>query len=251
MGRSDGKWFLTTVKQTIYRYRMIEDGDTVVVAFSGGKDSCALLYILKLFQKHSPVPFTLKAVHVDLGWTDDPALLYRFAEQMAVPLHIEKTFIARVVFERRKEKNPCALCANMRRGALHQAALKLGANKVALGHHLDDAMQTFFMNLLFTGQMNTFKPTTFLDRTGLTQIRPLVLLPEKTLAALARREKWPVIKNPCPVGGKTKRSEMAAVIDELALRYPDLREKCRTALVNSPFWRPDPVPCSTGNKPVQ
>lgn len=240
MARNEGKWLLTTVKQTIYRYQMIKDGDTVAVGFSGGKDSCALLYILKLFQKHSPLSFTLKAIHVDLGWTTDPVPFYEFTEKMGVPLHIEKTAIARIIFESRQEKNPCALCANMRRGALHQAALELGVNKVALGHHLDDAMQTFLLNLLFTGQMGTFKPSTFLDRTGLTQVRPLVLLPEKTLAALAHREQWPVIKNPCPVGGQTKRQEMAHLIDKLAVRYPDLREKCRSALINSPFWAAEP-----------
>lgn len=232
MRRSDGKWFLTTVKRTIYRYRMIEAGDTVVAGVSGGKDSSALLYILDLFRRHSPVPFNLEAVYVDPGWKVDLAPLAGFAGRLGIPFHVEQTAIARIVFERRAEKKPCALCANLRRGALHQAALRLNAGKVALGHHLDDAIQTFFLNLLFTGRMDTFKPVTFLDRTGLHLVRPLIMLPEQTLAALARRENLPAGQNPCPVSGKTKRSEMAALVAGLASRYPDLREKFRSALFN-------------------
>lgn len=234
--KSDSKWFLTRVKQTIYHNGMIEAGDTVVAGFSGGKDSCALLYMLKLFQKHAPFRFELIAVHVDLGRPLDRGALLRLADTFAVPLHIEETPIYRIVFERRREKNPCALCANLRRGALHQAALRLSAGKVALGHHLDDAIQTYLMNLIFTGRMETFKPVTFLDRTGLTQIRPLVQIPEKTISALARREGWPVIKSACPISGRTKRQEMADLVEELASRYPDLREKWRNALLHGP-WR--------------
>jgi len=235
--KSDSGWFLTPVKQTIKRFRMIEEGDVVVVGLSGGKDSNALLYILKIFQKHAPFDFSLHAVHVDLGWDADPTPLYRLTEQLEVPLQVEKTLISTIVFERRKEKNPCALCANLRRGAFHRAALRLKANKVALGHHLDDAIETFFMNLVFIGQMDTFKPAVYLDRTGLTQIRPLVEVPEKTLAPLAKREEWPIMENPCPVNDKTKRQEVAKMVEQFESLYPDFRQKCRNALVKSPFWK--------------
>lgn len=238
MARSDGKWFLTRVKQTIYRYRMIEAGDSVAVALSGGKDSGALIYILELFRRHAPFDFTLQAIYVDLGWPADLAPLHCYTEALHIPLFIENTAIARIVFERRQEKNPCALCANLRRGALHQAALRLGANKVALGHHLDDAIETFLLNLIYTGNFDTFKPQTFLDRTGLYLIRPLIQLPGQTLSALARRENIPVIENPCPASGKTKRQEMAELVEELSSRYPDLRQKFRGAFLDSPMWPP-------------
>ncbi len=236
MRRSDGKWFLTRVKRTIYRYKMFEAGDRVAVGISGGKDSAALLYILNLFKRHAPFDFSIQAVFVDLGWPADLDPLKRLTEKLAIDLHVEKTAIARVVFERRKEKNPCALCANMRRGALHQAAKSMGCSKVALGHHLDDAIQTFFMNLIYTGQMGTFKPVTYLDRIDLHLVRPLVQLPESILANLVKRENLPLFKNPCPVSGKTKRKEMAELVEELSSRYPDLREKFRSALVDSPYW---------------
>jgi len=215
---------------------MFEAGDRVAVGISGGKDSAALLYILNLFKRHAPFDFSIQAVFVDLGWPADLDPLKRLTEKLAIDLHVEKTAIARVVFERRKEKNPCALCANMRRGALHQAAKSMGCSKVALGHHLDDAIQTFFMNLIYTGQMGTFKPVTYLDRIDLHLVRPLVQLPESILANLVKRENLPLFKNPCPVSGKTKRKEMAELVEELSSRYPDLREKFRSALVDSPYW---------------
>ncbi|HED23706.1 MAG TPA: tRNA 2-thiocytidine biosynthesis protein TtcA [Firmicutes bacterium] len=238
MRRSDRKWFLTRVKRTIYGFKMIENGDRVAVGLSGGKDSAALLYILNLFRRHAPFDFDLQGIFVHPGWPVDIGPLQAMADKLGTPLHVEETVIARVVFERRQEKNPCALCANMRRGALHKAALDLGCNKVALGHHLDDAVQTFMMNLIYTGCMGTFKPKTFLDRTGLYLIRPLIQLPENTLTALACRENLPLLKNPCPISGRTKRREMAELFAQLGSRYPDLREKWRSALLGSPFWQP-------------
>jgi tRNA(Ile)-lysidine synthase TilS/MesJ len=236
MRRSDGKWYLTRVKRTIYNYGMIYDGDKIAVGISGGKDSAALLYILKVFQRHSPLNFELQPVFVDLGWPVGIEPMRRLTEKLKLPLYVEKTIIARIVFETRKETNPCALCANMRRGALHQAALKLGCNKVALGHHLDDAIQTYMINLIYTGKMDTFKPVTYLDRTDLYLIRPLIQLPENVLFSLVKRERLPLFDNPCPVSGKTKRKEMEELIEELSIRYPDLREKWRSALISSTFW---------------
>lgn len=239
MRRSDGKWFLTRVKRTIYKFKMIEEGDNVAVGISGGKDSAALLYILNMFRRHAPFHFNIRAVYIDLGWPSDLKAMRDLTEKLDIAFHVEETVIAKVVFERRKEKNPCALCANMRRGALNETAKRLDCNKVALGHHLDDAIQTFMLNLVYTGQMDTFKPRTYLDRTDLYMIRPLILLPESTLAALVARENLPLFKNPCPVSGTTKRREMAELVDELSARYPDLREKCRAALLTSPFWDPE------------
>ena len=218
---------------------MISEGDRVAVGISGGKDSAALLYILHQFKRHAPFDFDLQAVYVHLGWPIDLEPLARLTDKLGISFHVEETAIAKVVFERRKEKNPCALCANMRRGALHQAALALGCNKVALGHHIDDAIQTFMMNLIYTGHMGTFKPVTYLDRTDLHLIRPLILLPESTLASLVKREHLPLTKNPCPISGSTKRAEMGELFDQLIARYPDLRDKCRSALLNSFFWSKD------------
>ena len=241
MRRSDGKWFFTRVKRTIYRYAMINSGDKIAVGVSGGKDSAALLYILLNFQRHSPLNFALLPVYVDLGLqkSEETKWAEQFAQSFKLPLHLEKTQIYQIVFETRQEANPCALCANMRHGALNQAALKLGCNKVALGHHLDDAIETFMINLIYTGRMDTFKPVTYLDRAGLHLIRPLIQLPESVLSSLAKREKLPLFKNLCPVSGKTKRQETEDLLNELSARYPDLRRKWRSALITSPFWQQD------------
>ncbi|MEW5920631.1 MAG: tRNA 2-thiocytidine biosynthesis TtcA family protein [Bacillota bacterium] len=235
--RHYNKWFLSTVKQTIIRYGMITAGDKLAIGVSGGKDSSALLYILSLVQDHAPFSFSLQAVFVEMGWQVDIAPMENLCRRLHIPLHVERTAIARIVFEVRKEKNPCSLCAKMRRGALHHAAQNLGCNKVALGHHLDDAMETFFLNIIFSGRLDTFKPFTYLDRRDLKLIRPLICIPEKTLATLCRLEDLPLVPNPCPVAGRTKRHDMGEIVDFLLSRYPRSYQRFITAMEKSHFWK--------------
>lgn len=245
MNKTHKKTIFTPVKKTVARYKMIEEGDRIAVGASGGKDSSSLLYILSALKRHLPYSFSVHAVLVHMGWQIDIALLEKFCKELGIPLHIEKTQIARVVFERKKEKNPCSLCAKLRRGYLHQAALKLGCNKVALGHHLDDALQTFFLNLIYTGNLSTFKPRTYLSKTGLTLIRPMVYLPQKTLLNLHRYHNLPVLENPCPAEDKTKRTDMEQLVNSLAGQYPGLHERFITAMENlkpEDFWYPLPRP---------
>lgn len=238
--RSYRKWFLTKVKRAVYRYRMIAPGDRIAVGASGGKDSSALLYILWVLKHYSTLTFDFHAVFLDLGWPVDPEPLAVFCQEHGIPFHVEPTQIGPIVFTYRQEANPCALCAHLRRGALHKVAKRLGCNKVALGHHLDDLLETFLLNWLYTGRFSTFQPATYLTRSGLTVIRPLVYLPAATVAGLARAESLPVLTNPCPAAGKTKRHEVRAVVNFLAERYPYVRERFLAALEGADWLEP---PC--------
>ena len=230
------KWFLSTVKKTIIKYGMIREGDNIALGVSGGKDSSALLYILSLVRAHAPFPFSLQAILVDLGWDSDFSSLEQYCSNLQIPFFIERTQIARIVFEIRKEKNPCSLCAKLRRGALHKAAQELGCNRVALGHHLDDAAETFFMNFLFTGRLDTFKPHTFLSRRNLYLIRPLIAVTQGTLSSLVRLEKLPVLKNPCPVAGETRRKEMSEIVRSFNSQYPVFYQRFLTSMEKSGIW---------------
>ena len=231
------KWFLSTVKQTIINYKMIEAGDQLAIGISGGKDSNALLYILTLVREHAPFPFSLHAIFVEMGWGVDTTPMQNLCRNLGIPLHVEPTRIAPIVFEARKEKNPCSLCAKMRRGALHSAAQKIGCNRVALGHHLDDAVETLFLNLIYSGRLDTFKPYTYLDRRDLILIRPLICIPEKTLATLCRLEDLPRVHNPCPVAGGTKRHEMGEIVDFIISRYPWSYQRFITAMEKRGLWK--------------
>lgn len=236
MKKSDNKWFLTKVKQAISKYKMINNGDRVAVGSSGGRDSTSLLYILSMLRDFSHLKFELFAIHLDGGWRVELKPLKDFCNSRNIPLEVKKYPIGEIIKDR---KGPCALCARLRRGIFHSAALELGCNKVALAHHLDDAIETFFLNLIFTGQMRTFLPSTYLDRTGLTLIRPLVFLPQKTIVSIVKRENLPVIPNPCPFNGKTKREEIKNLVTFLAKSYPDLREKFLNAVQSTRrdgFW---------------
>jgi len=245
MKKAYSKWFLTKVKRAIRDYRMIEEGDRVAVGASGGKDSTALLYILSLLQKHSHLRFEIQAITLDMGLGTDLSPLVDFCARENIPLHVEPTQIGRILFEIRQEDNPCSLCSKLRHGTLNQVALQLGCNKVALGHHLDDAIETFLLNIIFTGQLGTFKPSTYLDRTGLTLIRPLIYLPQETVVAVGRHFNLPEIKNPCPAAGHTKRDQMRALVRQLAEAYPDVKQKFLTAFHNIDFsnlWKQRRLP---------
>lgn len=210
---------------------MIEEGDRIAVGVSG-KDSAALLFILWLLKKYSSFNFDFEAISVDLGLGADYSQIKDFCEKHDIPLHIKHTQIGEIIFNVRKESNPCSLCSKFRKGALNEEASNLNFNKVALGHHLDDAIETLLLNVIYTGKLGTFKPKMYLDRTNVTIIRPLVYIPEETIISLVKLENIPYIENPCPVDGHTKRQEMKELVSKLKKRYPDIKQKFLSALQN-------------------
>ncbi len=214
------------IKKTVQTYGMIEKGDRVAIGLSGGKDSSTLLYLLTALQKQLPFPFEIIPITLTLGFEGvDLSPMKEFVSRLGYDLHIQETTIGQVVFDIRKEKNPCSLCANMRRGTLYEYAASLGCNKVALGHHLDDGLETFFMNLLYNGKMGTFQPKTYLDRSNITIIRPLIAIEEEKIIKFVQAKNIPVIHNPCPANKKTKREEVKDLVKGLSIQYPDLRQK--------------------------
>ena len=216
-------------------YHMIEANDKIAVGVSGGKDSIALLVLLAAMREYYPQPYELTAISIDLGFGMDFSPIAALCETWNVPFTVVKTEIAPIIFDYRKEKNPCSMCAKMRRGALNQALLEQGFSKIALGHHYDDAVETFMMNLLYEGRIGCFQPVTFLDRTGVTQIRPLMYLSEKTIANFVEREGLPVVHNRCPVDNRTKRQEIKELVASLQERYPDVKNRIFGAMQRLPL----------------
>lgn len=211
---------------------LIEDGDRIAVGLSGGKDSLALLAALAGYRRFSPNKFELCAVVIDAGAGADFSPLAPYCAAQNVPLHIVETEIQPIVFEARHEKNPCSLCAKMRRGALDGKLNELGFNCLALGHNADDMVETFLLGLLYEGRLNTLAPKSYLDRSKIKLIRPLLYVREKETAAFARDNKLPIIKNPCPADGVTKREEMKSVIAELCKTSPDAFERIHSAILH-------------------
>lgn len=224
------------VRRCAEDYRMIEPHDKIAVGVSGGKDSVTLLVLLAALREYYPDPFELTAITIDMGLSGmDFSPLEALCERLNVPFRLVKTQIGPIIFDYRKEKNPCSMCAKMRRGALNQALLEQGFTKVALGHHYDDAVETFLMSLLFEGRLSCFQPVTYLDRTGVTQIRPLLYLSEKTVANFIEREGLPVVHNTCPADKNTKRQEIKELIATLSVQYPDLKERVFGAMQRLPL----------------
>lgn len=206
---------LSTVRQALEHYEMIEEGDSVAVGLSGGKDSSALLLALAKMRTFYPKKFSLCAVTVDMGFDGGDEKFGEVREwcsSLDVPLYTVKTDIAKIVFDERKEKNPCSLCAKMRRGALMNEASRVGANKVALGHQLEDAVETFMMSLMHEGRIACFMPVTVYENTGISVIRPLIYTREADIKAVVRAENIPVAQSLCPENGHTERAEMKELL---------------------------------------
>ena len=223
---------MSLMRSAMEKYNMIEAGDRIAVCVSGGKDSVALLYALAQLRRFYPIPFEIEALTLEMGFPggSDFSPVADLCEKLEVPYTLKPTEIGRIVFDVRREENPCSLCARMRRGALHDAAKALGCNKIALGHHLDDAAETFYMNLLLGGRIGCFSPVGYLSNKDLHMIRPMVLAFERDVSRAGGRLSLPVVKSKCPADGNTKRQEVKELIRTLEKDYDRLRIKTIGAL---------------------
>ncbi len=215
------------------RYNMIDDGDKILVGISGGKDSLALLAALSSMRRFYPKKYEIAAVTIDPcfnGEWGDYSKIEELCRRLEVEYTVKRTALATLIFDVRKEKNPCSLCARMRRGALHNAAKELGCNKVALGHHLDDVAETFIMNLFNGATLDCFMPVTYMSRKGITVIRPLIYARESDCARVARKENLPVFKSLCPADGNTEREETKLFLTSLEKKYGGVRQKILDAM---------------------
>ncbi|MBQ9408841.1 MAG: tRNA 2-thiocytidine biosynthesis protein TtcA [Clostridia bacterium] len=227
------KELLGCIRKADKDFGLIEAGDRVCVGVSGGKDSLALLYAMSLYRRFCPTKYELVAATLHMGREPfDLSGIQALCQELDVPYVVKRTQIAEVIFDIRKESNPCALCAKMRRGALTDLCKDLGANKLALGHHRDDAEETLLMSMLYEGRIHTFHPKTFLSRSGITQIRPMVYCSEKHIIHVAKTLDLPVVKSPCPANGFTKREEIKQLLNDICKKVPNARELLLSALQN-------------------
>lgn len=225
---------MSRVRKAVDDYQMIEEGDRIAVGISGGKDSLTLLYALHGLMRFYPKKFELHAVTVDLGFDNlNLEQIKELCAKLEVPYTIVKTDIAQIIFEERKEENPCSLCAKMRKGALNQAIREAGCNKVAYAHHKDDVIETMLMSLIFEGRIHTFSPVTYLDRMNLTVIRPLMYMDEADVIGFVHKYNVPVVKSPCPADGNTRREYVKDLLRSINLETPGVKERMFTAITNS------------------
>ena len=224
---------LSYTRKAVDDYQMIEEGDKIAIGVSGGKDSLTLLYALKGLQRFYPKHFELTAVTVNLGFEGfDLTAVKQLCEELEVPYHVIDTEIEDIIFRVRKEAHPCSLCAKMRKGALNTAVKELGCNKVAYAHHKDDLLESMMMSFLFEGRIHTFAPVTYLDRSGLTVIRPLLFLYEGDVKGFVKEYNLPVVKSPCPVDGSTKRENVKNLIGEINHQYPGAKARMIRAVID-------------------
>ena len=224
---------LSYTRKAVDEYSMIQEGDHIAVGISGGKDSLTLLCALHGLKRFYPQKFELSAVTVDLGYEDcDFSPVKSLCRELDVPYHIVKTDISRILFEERKESNPCSLCAKMRKGALNQAVKEMGCNKVAYAHHKDDIVETMLLSLIFEGRFYSFSPKTYLDRMELTVIRPIMFVDEADVIGFKNKYNLPVVKSRCPVDGYTKRQYAKELVKQLNTEHPGVKQRMFTAILN-------------------
>lgn len=224
---------LGSLRKACEDYNMIQDGDKIAVGFSGGKDSVALIYALNLYKRFSKQKFELEVVSVDPGFSNmDFTKAKEFVKGLGLKYTILETQIAKIVFDERKEKNPCALCAKMRKGAINEWAKKNNINKIAFGHHLDDSIATLLMSMFYEGRVSTFKPVTYLDRMDITLIRPFIYVLEDSIIDSVKDLKLPVTKSPCPVDKRTKREYANDLVKKFSGEIPHFRKRMLSALQN-------------------
>lgn len=227
-------------RKAIDDYQMIQEGDKIAVGISGGKDSLTLLYALAGLRRFYPNHFEIEAISVNLGFEGmDLSPIQSLCDELQVPYTIVSTDIGKIVFDDRKEDNPCSLCAKLRKGAFNTKARELGCNKIAYAHHKDDVIETMLMSMIFEGHFYTFSPVTYLDRMELTLIRPMIYVDECDVKGFMKLYQLPVQKNPCPADGYTKREYAKNLVKQLESEHQGARERLfhSITLGTLPDWK--------------
>ena len=230
---------LSYMRKAIEDYNMIEENDKIAICLSGGKDSITMLHAFKSLQRFYPKKFDIIAISINPGFEFfDTKFLQDICDKLEIPLFIENSHAQEIVFEIRKEKNPCSLCANLRRGTINSIAIREGCNKIALGHNEDDVLETFLLNLFYTGSINTFSPVSYMDRSGITLIRPLIYTPEKETKRFVKKNNLTVMPKVCPMDGTSKREDMKQMLFSLKKDIPMVRANLFGAIKrNLPDWK--------------